>query len=71
MDDSKELKLVKLFKRNIQRGFGKRVCKELHLDCANCKAQILIGSLNWYVDLLEWSSDKDKKITRSSKIKYK
>ena len=54
--------LAKLVKKNIQRGFGKRVCKEMHIDCANCKAQVLIGHLNWYIDLLEWGMTQEKTV---------
>lgn len=59
MDNNKpELRLAKVLKKNIQKGFGKKVCAELHFDCASCKAQILIGHLNWYIDLLEWPIDR-------------
>ena len=61
MDGKKSLQLAKQLKRDIQRGFGKRVCKELHLECANCQAQVLIGHLNWYIDLLEWDIKQNKK----------
>ncbi len=61
MRDKTTLQLVKQFKIDIQKGFGKRVCKELHLECANCKAQVLIGHLNWYIDLLDWSITQEKK----------
>lgn len=60
MSDLKELQLAKQLKKNVQKGFGKQVCKELHFECANCKAQILVGHLNWYIDLLEWSIDQNK-----------
>ena len=63
MNDKKSLRLVKQLKRDIQKGFGKAVCKELHFDCASCKAQILIGHLNWYIDFLEWDSGQNKKPT--------
>ena len=59
--DKKSLQLARQLKRDLQDGFGKRVCKELHLECANCKAQVLIGHLNWYIDLLEWSIKQDYK----------
>lgn len=59
--DKKSLKLARQLKRDIQKGFGRRVCKELHFDCANCKAQMFIGHLNWYIDLLEWSIKQDRR----------
>lgn len=68
MSDKKSLQLAKQVKRDIQRGFGKRVCKELHLECGSCKAQVFIGHLNWYIDLLEWSITQDKK-KKQPKIK--
>ena len=73
MNDKKELQLAKELKRNIQKGFGKQVCKELNFDCPSCKAQALIGHLNWYIDLLEWSIEQGKKPasinTRKSRLK--
>lgn len=53
MNDSNALRLAQAFKEEVQKGFGRKVCEELHLDCASCKAQSLIGHLNWYIDVLE------------------
>lgn len=62
MSDKKSLQLAKQLKKDIQKGFGKQVCKELHFDCGNCKAQALIGHLNWYIDLLEWDTRQDRRL---------
>lgn len=53
MKENKEIKLAKKLLKILQskNGFGKKVCKELHADCGNCKGQILIGYLNWLIDL--------------------
>ena len=59
MNDKVSLRIAKQLKKDIQKGFGKKVCKELHFDCANCQAQALIGYLNWYIDLLDWSREQD------------
>jgi hypothetical protein len=69
INDIKKIQLAESVKKNIQKGFGKTVCKELHLDCASCKAQVLIGHLNWYIDLLEFSIDQDKQMLRQHKIR--
>lgn len=67
MSEKKSLRLAKQMKKDIQNGFGKCVCKELNFDCANCKAQALIGHLNWYIDLLEWSIEQDRGKIKSKK----
>ena len=67
--DKKSLQLTRQLKRDVKKGFGKRICKELDFNCANCKAQILIGHLNWYIDLLEWSVDQDKNVALSKNKK--
>jgi len=60
MNDKASLRIAKQLKKDVQKGFGKRMCTELCFDCANCQAQALIGYLNWYIDLLEWSLEKDR-----------
>jgi len=70
MTEKKELKLAKEYKKALQQGFGKDVCRELHFDCASCKAQIAIGFVNWHIDLLEWGSKKTQK-GRKKKLKVK
>ena len=32
-------------------------CKSYNPDCANCKGQLLLGYLEWYLDLLEWEKE--------------
>lgn len=59
MNDKVSLRIAKQLKKDVQKGFGKRMCTELCFDCANCQAQALIGYLNWYIDLLEWSLEQD------------
>ena len=65
MKNKQVLALVKKLKTEVQKGFGRRVCKELDFDCANCMGQALIGHLNWYINLLEWSIEQDKKPRKS------
>jgi len=67
MSDRENLNLTKKLKKSVQKGFGRKVCQELHFDCASCKAQILIGHLNWYIDSLEWSIKQDKESQKNSK----
>lgn len=45
--------LVKKLKR--ERG---PTCGELNLDCPACKFSMLIGCLEWYLDLLEWDNKR-------------
>jgi hypothetical protein len=61
MNDKQRLDITRKLKTEVQRGFGKSICKELNFDCASCKAQSLIGHLNWYIDLLEYMVEEDKK----------
>lgn len=61
MKDKQVLSIARKLRIEIQKGFGKSVCRELHLDCASCKAQVLIGHLNWYIDALEWMIKENKK----------
>lgn len=66
MTDRKIHQLVTKLKHEIQKGFGKKVCKELHFDCPSCQAQALIGYLNWYMEILEWPEESQQK----KKIKH-
>lgn len=66
MNEKKELQLAKRYRKALQKGFGKEVCKELDFDCASCKAQIMIGFVNWHINLLEWVLEQSK---RSKKVK--
>jgi len=38
-----------------------KTCKEINLDCANCKIMIMMGYLEWFEDLLGYSPKKNKK----------
>lgn len=40
--------------KDIKQEFGTKVCKDINPDCPNCKAQLLLGYLNWYRDLLKY-----------------
>ena len=40
---------------------------EFNWDCAECKARILEGGLNWWLDLKEWDREQDKKDEKVSK----
>jgi len=53
MNDKEYLETLKKLRKHLrsQKGFGKDVCKELHMDCANCRAQVMIGYINWLIDL--------------------
>lgn len=62
--EKKSLKLAQAMRRDIQKGFGKNVCKELDFDCGNCQAQALIGYLNWYMNLLEYPASSKNKLAR-------
>ena len=35
-----------------KNGFGKVGCYPVVLDCGNCRGQLLIGLLYWYLELL-------------------
>lgn len=69
----KELKIIKDYKKLLQKSFGDNVCRELNVDCSSCKAQILIGFVNWHIEAVEWTLDcgkgKDKLVIKK-KIKH-
>ena len=50
MTDKLILQLTEKLKSEVQKDFGKTVCRELTMDCASCQAQVFIGYLNWYMD---------------------
>ena len=54
---NKKIKAIKTVIKLIEDGFGKDKCKGYNPDCANCKGQILLGYLEWYLDLLEWEKE--------------
>ena len=47
-----KLEVVSQTIKLIEKEFGTKVCADVDIDCANCKAQILLGYLNWYLELL-------------------
>jgi len=58
MKNKEEIQFWKKAKRLIRKNYGKDICKELHIDCASCQAQIAIGWINKHLDLLEWDESK-------------
>lgn len=62
-----EIVAVKKIIKNLKRGFGAN-CEELNVDCASCKAQVMISYLEWYLDGLVWSIDNgamDRRIRKN------
>jgi len=51
MKDLEYIKLIKNFKKELHRRYGKKLCKELHASCKDCKIRILIAELNEEIDL--------------------
>jgi len=41
----------------LEEDSGVDKCKSYNPDCANCKGQLLLGYLEWYLDLLEWEKE--------------
>ena len=56
---NKEIKAVKTVIKFVEKGFTKDKCKSYYPTCANCQAQLLLGYLEWYLDLLEWTKKED------------
>ena len=56
MKEDKHIKEVKSVLKTLEseEGFGKDKCKGYNPECGNCRGQVLIGYLNWYLELLEW-----------------
>ena len=50
-----EAKLVKKLIKHLEsnKGFVKEACYPIMFDCANCRGQMLIGLLDWYLELLK------------------
>ncbi len=57
--DTDDIKEVKSLIKKIKKGYGKP-CPELNVECAACKATILIAYLNWHLDNLTWSDKPSK-----------
>ena len=47
--DANEIKEVKSLIKKIRKEYGKS-CPELNIDCAVCKATILVSYLEWHLD---------------------
>ena len=54
MTEKKQLELAKKLRKEIQKDFGTKLCKEINIECANCNGQMFIGYLEWYIDILEY-----------------
>ena len=52
-----KIKAVKTLIKLIEKDLGVDKCKGYNPDCANCKGQLLLGYLEWYLDLLEWEKE--------------
>ena len=50
--------LIKDLLHRLDSGFGKWKCKELNLDCAACKAELVRSGLRWWNDLEMWDGKK-------------
>ena len=57
--DKEEAKVVKKLIKSLKKGFGAN-CPELNIECASCKAQVMISYLEWYLDHLEWDIKNGK-----------
>ena len=60
MKIKEDIKAVKKVIKLVEIDSGVDKCKGYNPDCANCKSQLLLGYLEWYLDLLEWTKDKLK-----------
>lgn len=59
----KTITLIKQLLRRVDRGFGKWRCKEVDLDCAACRAELLRSGLRWWYDLEIWDGKiKSRKV---------
>ena len=38
-----------------------KACKDIAIDCAQCKIMIMLGYLDWMIDLLGYSNKSKKK----------
>lgn len=57
--DAEEIKEVKSLIKKIKKRYGKP-CPDLNVECAACKATILIAYLNWHLDNLEYPNKASK-----------
>ena len=63
MKVKEKIKAVKKVIKLIEKDAGTCKCKGYYPDCANCKTQLLLGYLEWYLDLLEWT-EKELKVKK-------
>ena len=61
MKISEEIKYVEKFIKYVEKGYGVRICKDLHPDCINCQSQWALGWLREHLSTVEWEMDQDKK----------
>lgn len=54
----KEIETIITAIRYAKKAFGKKSCKEFNPDCSACQGQVLIGYLEWYLDILKWDGKK-------------
>jgi hypothetical protein len=50
MKDKDFIILLKKVRRELHRRHGTKMCEELHADCPDCKARILIAGINSQID---------------------
>ena len=51
----KEIETITEAIRYIKKAFGKEGCPEFNPDCAACQGHLLIGYLEWYLNLLKYN----------------
>lgn len=52
MKDQEFIKLLEQVRKELHKRMGKKMCKELHADCFDCKTRYLIGLINSWIDIL-------------------
>ena len=52
MENKEYLQTLKKLRKHLrsEKGFGKKTCKEMDMDCPNCMGQTFIGFINWAID---------------------
>lgn len=56
----KKIKAISKVINLIENDSGCDKCKGYNPDCPNCKSQLLLGYLEWYLELLKWEKDRIK-----------
>lgn len=54
MNELEKLELIDKLIKQIDKEFGKKLCKEFNPECAVCKAHTMKGYLNWWSELINW-----------------